>query len=272
MIKNSKIQVSVLVPAYNAEQTISAAVESVLRGVNDVRVVVAPDDGNSGKYRRIFAIHKSVIVLDATKKCGPAKTKNRAFLSAPETKWITTIDADDTVSDRFTSELMDHAEQYNTNCVFAGMRYAKNGNTIRQLEKSDSDFSLSDFATWFGSVRSFYERTLWREYPDIFAEDVYIDAGKLGILRNPSPLCASAVYTANIRGEGICATSDQAAINDEYRKVLAEGANSLIDVFASKLSIGLLYEQYLRRGGTNGFHEFVCKLSADYAQQKTNGS
>jgi glycosyltransferase involved in cell wall biosynthesis len=261
--KNSNIQVSVLIPAYNAEQTISAAVDSILRGATGVRVVIAPDDGNSAKYKSIFAIHKSVVVLDATQKCGPAKTKNRAFLSAPETKWITTVDADDTVSDGFTSELLEHAARYNTNCVFAGMRYARNGATIRQLKQSDGNFTLSDFSTWFGSVRSFYTRDLWREYPDIFAEDVYVDAGKLGILSNPSPLCASAVYIANVRDEGICATSDQVAINDAYRKVLAEGPKSLVDVFASKLSIGLLYEQYLQHGGTNGFHEFVCKVSGD---------
>jgi hypothetical protein len=53
-------------------------------------------------------------------------------------------------------------------------------------------------AAFAGSIHALYRRELWMAYPDMFAEDVYVDALQLEAAGGSAPL-ADAIYVASLR-------------------------------------------------------------------------
>jgi glycosyltransferase involved in cell wall biosynthesis len=89
--------VSVIIPAYNAERTITQAVESVLAQTYDDYEIIAVDDGSAdGTWAELQRLASSIPALRIlrTEHRGLAAARNRA-VSVMTGEWIAPLDADD---------------------------------------------------------------------------------------------------------------------------------------------------------------------------------
>lgn len=120
--------VSVLVPAWQAESTLDAAIRSVLeqRDAGGIQVVVADDassDGTLAVARRWADAHPEVIALPSPDGLnrGPGAARNRA-LRAADGDWIALLDADDTFLPGRLARLMDAARAQGADVVSDNLR------------------------------------------------------------------------------------------------------------------------------------------------------
>jgi glycosyltransferase involved in cell wall biosynthesis len=254
--------ISVIVPAHKATATIEKAVFSVLDCQaamhGGVEVVIAPDDGER-VYEEIFHRDSRVVVIEPTDRDGPGASRNRA-MRACRGRWLTKLDADDKVSPRYLDQLLEAASINKNSIAYSRTSYRdSSGKTVRQLQMTD-ELSVPKFAVFAGSIHSLYCRSLWIDYPDFVGEDVFVDVMLLARAGGIAPLC-NAVYFAQLHGESLCARTSQDVFNAAYREVLARfDETALIDVFATKLSIGTLFGEHVLRGGSHGFHQYVAAV------------
>jgi teichuronic acid biosynthesis glycosyltransferase TuaG len=84
------IPVSVVIPAYNAEGHIGAALASVHAPSVMLSEAIAVDDGSADRTAAIAAA-AGALVRTNTRNSGPSRTRNAANCN-----WVTFLDADDT--------------------------------------------------------------------------------------------------------------------------------------------------------------------------------
>lgn len=93
-------RLSVLMPAYNAEETIARAARSTLSALpEDAQLCVLDDasqDNTLEVLQRIARTDKRLVVLSATRNSGVAATLNR-LLQSTQSQYIARMDADDAV-------------------------------------------------------------------------------------------------------------------------------------------------------------------------------
>jgi Glycosyl transferase family 2 len=261
--ENRDGMVSVLMPAHRAARTIKAAVNSVLScstaAAGRLEVVIAPDDGDK-IYQALFANDARVVVLPATCGEGPGASRNRAK-RASRGRWITMLDADDTVSPGYVDELLKLAAINPRPVAYSRTRYLNPyGGVVRELPASDA-IDVPTFVAFAGSIHPLYCRSFWIPYPESVAEDVFVDAMLLEGAGGMAPL-STAIYVAHLHAESLCASTPQQVFNATYRRILGQcHGGVLMDVFAAKLSIGTLYGEHLRKGGQFGFHEYVAAVN-----------
>lgn len=86
-------RVSVIVPAYNCEQTIQAAIESALAQDMPPHEVIVVDDGSSDRTRETVRGIREVRLIEQ-ENAGPAAARN-AGIEASTGDWLAFLDADD---------------------------------------------------------------------------------------------------------------------------------------------------------------------------------
>ena len=115
-------QVSVVIPAYNAEKTLQRARESVLNQTwKNIRVILVDDgstDGTAGIAREAAGKDKRLTVL-CRENLGVSSTRN-AGLALCEGKYIRFADADDTLPPDSIEKMVLRAEQDGSELVIGG--------------------------------------------------------------------------------------------------------------------------------------------------------
>jgi len=87
--------VSVVIPMYNAEKYIEAALQSVFeQSYQNVEIVIVDDGSKDGSVELVNSLGKSNINLIQQENSGPATARNRGVQEA-QGKWIAFLDADD---------------------------------------------------------------------------------------------------------------------------------------------------------------------------------
>ena len=129
-------KISVIVPAYNAEETLSATLSSLLASdIPDSEIIIVDDGSRDGtseicdrfaeKYDNIICIHK---------KNGGVSSARNAGLDVARGEWIGFIDSDDTVEPDAYSYLIKEAE-------LAGAKIAQCAVYLDYEDKSEILFS-----------------------------------------------------------------------------------------------------------------------------------
>lgn len=85
---------SVVIPAFNAAQTIGPAIESILAQSPPPKVIIVVDDGSTDATAEVVAKLQGPIVLIRQANAGPGPATTRG-LSEVSTDLIATLDADD---------------------------------------------------------------------------------------------------------------------------------------------------------------------------------
>ena len=108
-------KISVIVPAYNAEETLPRTISSLLASTLEDMEIIVVDDGSQDNTARICegfaAKHGNVICI--RKANGGVSSARNAGLDVARGEWIGFVDSDDTVEPDAYSYLIREAEQAN---------------------------------------------------------------------------------------------------------------------------------------------------------------
>ncbi|MFN4025151.1 MAG: glycosyltransferase family 2 protein [Hyphomonas sp.] len=105
-------QATVIIPCYNAEETVAKAVRSALGQTIPVRVIVVDDcssDGSFALLETLAASEPRLTVIRQERNAGPSAARNAA-LRCVETPWVTGLDADDYLLPDRLQRMVHHAE------------------------------------------------------------------------------------------------------------------------------------------------------------------
>ena len=128
------MNVSIVIPAFNAARTLAAALESVLAQVSPCWEAIVVDDGSTdgtGDLARAFAARDSRIRVVSQPNAGESAARNTG-VSRAQYEWLLFLDADDWIApnhlERLTAELEAHPE---LDAVHAGsVRVAEDGSHV----------------------------------------------------------------------------------------------------------------------------------------------
>ena len=112
-------QVTVIIPCYNAEETVAKAVRSALGQTILVRVIVVDDcssDGSVALLETLAASEPRLSVIRQEQNAGPSAARNAA-LKRVETPWVAGLDADDYLLPDRLRRMLHHAEHRNLDFV-----------------------------------------------------------------------------------------------------------------------------------------------------------
>ncbi len=102
------VDVSVIIPAYNAEQTIARCLDSVLRQRAKVEVIVVDDcssDGTTSVCRAYCEAHGNVVLVRNARNIGQGFSRNRGIELA-RGRYLCFVDADDLMDDHMLEDLL----------------------------------------------------------------------------------------------------------------------------------------------------------------------
>lgn len=144
-------KISVLIPAYNAEKTISRCLKSVLNQTYTNMEIVVVNDGSTDSTQQIVqdfcALDKRVILYNKQNEKSIAKTRNY-LLSKITCEYFCFIDSDDYVEKQYIQTLYSSLVKHNTDiscCSFA-MQYFKR-HIFKKHTKKTKLFYNSDIFT-----------------------------------------------------------------------------------------------------------------------------
>lgn len=147
-----KVMVSIIVPAYNAEQFIERAITSVRNQTYSNLEILVINDGSKDKTRKIvesLCAEDRNIKLINTENQGVSCARNTGLEHATGS-WVMFLDADDVLLDDAVESLLDCAIIHNLDIVSAKYQYTHSGD---ELVRNDSE-SVSVYLGAQGILRS----------------------------------------------------------------------------------------------------------------------
>lgn len=130
--ENKKAMISVIVPAYNAEQYIERMVKSILRQTYTNFELIIVNDGSTDHTADICETLRKAddrIVLKTQNNAGPSAARNNGIESA-RGDYITFADADDECEEDWLAEMLQKRIQTNCDMVMCNWSEIKDGKEI----------------------------------------------------------------------------------------------------------------------------------------------
>lgn len=130
MTPMSGFSIAVVIPAYNVEDYVEEAIESVLSQTKAPDEVIIINDGSTDKTRRVISKYESnpvVRVIDTENRgLGPARN---AGLEAASSDYVYFFDSDDIMSEQFVAVISRAAADFKgpDMIVFSGESFSDNG-------------------------------------------------------------------------------------------------------------------------------------------------
>lgn len=140
--------VSIIIPCYNAERWVAAAIESALGQTYPNIEVVAIDDGSTDGSLEVIKQFDRKIKWLSTLNRGPSAARN-VGLKVAKGEWIQFLDADDLLHpDKLNFSLKSCENQTNVEFVWAphvsiGEEFSMNSSQVRTPEPADTQIRLS---------------------------------------------------------------------------------------------------------------------------------
>lgn len=160
---NEKPLVSVIMPVYNAAETVARAIRSIQAQTEPRWELLAVDDGStdqSGSICDEFAAADARICVFHTPNRGVSQARNTALAEA-QGEWIAFLDSDDWYEDRFLHTMLANADQMDM--VVCTHQFVPAGKKV-QLVETAKEYDLRDseaLADFVASKEFRYMRTVW---------------------------------------------------------------------------------------------------------------
>lgn len=147
-----KVDVQVVVPAYNCENTIEQCVKSILDQKTNYKVqLVAVDDGSIDKTGEILdklnKVYSNLVVVHQ-KNGGLSEARNTG-LRHIYGKYVLFVDADDTLTSHSIDRLLDNAFENNADIVEGGYNLISKGKIVRSYRHKFQK-NVNPFETLYG--------------------------------------------------------------------------------------------------------------------------
>ncbi len=114
--------ITVVIPAYNYQQYVAEAIESVLKQTLLPDEIIVIDDGSTDKTLEVINKYKDDVTVVTQKNSGVIKTKNRG-LDMATSDWIIFFDADDILDKTYLQTLSKEARLHHADVVYTAMEF-----------------------------------------------------------------------------------------------------------------------------------------------------
>ncbi|HAQ0211562.1 TPA: glycosyltransferase family 2 protein, partial [Enterococcus faecium] len=117
-----KPKVSIIIPAYNAEYTISRALESALKQTYSNKEIIVIDDGSKDRTLAIckeYQLNNHEIFIFSQKNSGVSVARNLGIRKA-DGEFIQFLDADDAMEPNMTEKLIEVQRNNDSDYVICG--------------------------------------------------------------------------------------------------------------------------------------------------------
>ena len=201
------LDVSVVIPAYNAERFIAMSIDSALSQTSPPKEIIVVDDGSIDNTRAIVARYGNKVRYIYQPNAGPAAARNMGVKEA-RGEWIGFLDSDDYWDQDHLEQLMRSAEaQKEAMLIYCGKKWVdSDGKDI-----PDSPRQTSFPSGWIFSGL-FTENYISSTSVVLVKRSIVLDVGGFNTkLRNAedydlwlriaaiAPICGVPVYTVNYR-------------------------------------------------------------------------
>lgn len=139
------VEISVIIPLHNEKHYISKCLDSIFnQSFHDFEVVVIDDgstDGSGAIVQEYSKVHKNLIYIAQVNQ-GAAKARNVGIKRAAG-KWITFVDSDDYIDEKYFETLLKFSEQFPTSDVIATSCTAFSSHLLSKQSFFPSDCSFN---------------------------------------------------------------------------------------------------------------------------------
>lgn len=126
----SKIKVSVIVPAYNAELFIKKCIDSILtQTLEEIELIIINDGSSDGTLKEIFKYKDKKIKIINSLNSGPGGARNKG-LKIAKGEYIAFVDSDDWIDKNMYKDMYNKAKKMNLDIVVCDYY-------IESIEKSE---------------------------------------------------------------------------------------------------------------------------------------
>jgi len=202
---DSNVKISVIIPAYNAEDTIISCIQSILSQTISVFEIVIINDGSTDMTEMVCQDYMKLNNISNLKiltqpNSGPSKARNYGILNSVG-NWIAFIDADDTwLHDKIEKQLA--VLGYNLDCKLIGTLKYKDKNvnkyykdiSFRSMLYKNSFFTSSIIVERDVLIRFLFDET--KRYAEDYKLWLQIVFSNRGIVLNEGLFC----YNVPIKG------------------------------------------------------------------------
>lgn len=221
------VKVSIIVPVYNAEKTLSRCINSLLNQTYSNIEIVAVNDGSKDNSLELLKMYKRKIKIIDQKNSGPGVARNNGFLSATG-DYVSFVDSDDEL-ELDAIENMVKCLKKNTDVVISGFReYDVNGKIIINMIPKDELWTQFKFnSTMFKLYRrSFLIENNIKFVKAMVFEDLFFS------------LCAYS-YTKNIEifpNNQYIIYKNEDSITSNFHKRPLKSANEILEELYNKMN------------------------------------
>lgn len=145
------MEISVIVPLYNAECHIKQCIESLLnQSYKDYELVIINDGSTDNSLNIVNKLLKGRdnINIYTQENKGVSVARN-VGISKATGKYITFIDSDDIVDKHYIETLHNAIDESNFDLIMSGSSYLSNGKITRKVTLADDTWSIKDLSTKF---------------------------------------------------------------------------------------------------------------------------
>ena len=146
-------KISIIIPAYNVEKYIHKCLDSILEQTfNDYEIIIVNDvstDNTKNIIEEYRKLNSKIIYIELKKNSGSALARQQG-LDIARGKYVTFIDADDWLSNRYALETIeDNMSKYNVDCLIFQYRtiHKKNFKLYKKIPIKIGKYSNTDIAT-----------------------------------------------------------------------------------------------------------------------------
>ena len=175
------MDISIIVPVYNAEKYVERCIESIIKALKESKchgeVLLIDNNSSDGSLAILEKYQKEYPKIIRLLKCktqGAAATRNYGITKAFG-KYIWFIDSDDSVTSDSISKLVKKAEEAKTDLVMLGLkRVYDDGHSeyIPPVSSKDSEYKSKFIRSELGQVQVLIRRSWWESHKFKFKEGI----------------------------------------------------------------------------------------------------
>ena len=204
-----KINLSVIIPVYNAKKTLSRAINSINNqklnfDTFKVEIIIIVDDGKN--YNKIIPKLKKGLTIKIIKtngiKTGPGNARNYG-VNKSRGEFVGYLDADDEWSENYLGKMLELVKK--NGVAFAPTRvYDENNILIKHFEgKRQGYLDLNDIGNIPCSFHPFINRNNQKKFEEIRSQDVYNTACILNEHNTMGNMIKGAYYKLNLQKKSV---------------------------------------------------------------------
>ena len=263
-----KINLSVIIPVYNAKKTLSRAINSINNqklnfDTFKVEIIIIVDDGKN--YNKIIPKLKKGLTIKIIKtngiKTGPGNARNYG-VNKSRGEFVGYLDADDEWSENYLGKMLELVKK--NGVAFAPTRvYDENNILIKHFEgKRQGYLDLNDIGNIPCSFHPFINRNNQKKFEEIRSQDVYNTACILNEHNTKISTINGGYYKLNLQKKSVTKEDGFShKINLAYIKYQIKSLKNknlkIARVFAIRRINNIKYIQWKINNNNKSFYEYL---------------